>query len=472
MIHSLRERLWNRIHSSFPERQLYLRTNGRVQFFAFSPLFQATLAGFSLLVLGWMAFTSVNVIFRDHILTAKERRLEQLQASYETRIADLQLSYDELNGTLLRTEDRFKAMADTFAAKQQVLAEIVEHKAKLDAALAPVAKPLQQTGDATPTQRNAGMGGALEPLIPITAAVLAPTSADASSAGLASQTDVQSPAPLPATPPPPQHGAFLRDAMQRFGALFRHKIAVHVADTPVLHGAEIEARRIARLEIAAPALLGEAQQDVDKDVARLTKALRRTGLNSKTLIARVAARPDESGDPLMAAAASEIAADDGAFGTQLSAAMGSVQRLDQVFAVLSALPLAEPVDSAYVSSGFGARVDPFNDTLAFHSGMDFSAPLDSDVHVTAPGIVVFAGKKGAYGNSVEVDHGYGVRTRYGHLEKILVVAGQRLQRGDVIGKLGSTGRSTGPHVHYEVWYDDAVRDPQKFIKAGQNVLQE
>jgi murein DD-endopeptidase MepM/ murein hydrolase activator NlpD len=104
--------------------------------------------------------------------------------------------------------------------------------------------------------------------------------------------------------------------------------------------------------------------------------------------------------------------------------------------------------------------------------VDFSGPLGSDVRATAPGIVVFAGPRGAYGNTVEVDHGYGVRTRYGHLSKILVQIGARLDKGATVGRLGSTGRSTGPHVHYEVWYDDAVTDPSKFIKAGQYVFED
>ena len=85
---------------------------------------------------------------------------------------------------------------------------------------------------------------------------------------------------------------------------------------------------------------------------------------------------------------------------------------------------------------------------------------------------MFAGPRGAYGNTVEIDHGYGIRTRYGHLSKISVPLGLELERGAIIGKVGSTGRSTGPHVHYEVWYDNAVRDPGKFIKAGRNVRKE
>ncbi len=93
------------------------------------------------------------------------------------------------------------------------------------------------------------------------------------------------------------------------------------------------------------------------------------------------------------------------------------------------------------------------------------------MHVTAPGVVVWAGPQGGYGNMVEVDHGMGVRTRYGHLSAVLVRRGAHIGRGDTVGRLGSTGRSTGPHVHYEVWLDNRVRDPAKFLEAGRHVLE-
>src|ERR1700687_3125623 len=133
MIDTLRERVWTHIRMTFPERQIYIRSTGRVQFFTFTPLTQAIFTGISLLFLGWVAFTSVNVIFKDRILAAKEQHFQQMQASYESRIADLQLSYDELNGALVVAQDRFKAIADSFEAKQQALAAVIERKKSLQA---------------------------------------------------------------------------------------------------------------------------------------------------------------------------------------------------------------------------------------------------------------------------------------------------------------------------------------------------
>src|SRR5215831_1269348 len=162
----LRQRAWRFISATFPERQLYIRSDGRVQFFTFSPLTQAVMAGVSLLFLGWVAFTSVNVIFKDRILTAKEHRFEQMQASYESRIADLQLSYDELNGALVRAEDQFKSVADGFEAKQKALSELIERKQNLKASLAPgtrVAPVTPKTASSRPSTQSAAASLSVTP---------------------------------------------------------------------------------------------------------------------------------------------------------------------------------------------------------------------------------------------------------------------------------------------------------------------
>jgi murein DD-endopeptidase MepM/ murein hydrolase activator NlpD len=136
--------------------------------------------------------------------------------------------------------------------------------------------------------------------------------------------------------------------------------------------------------------------------------------------------------------------------------------------------VVEPVlgEKHWMSSSFGARRDPFTKQTAFHSGIDFSGPRGTDVLVTAPGKVIFAGPNGAYGNSVEVDHGYGLRTRYGHLDKIVATVGSELNEGAIVGTLGATGRTTGPHLHYEVWFNDTLRNPSKFLRAGRYVHEE
>src|SRR5436305_9024352 len=167
-MNSPRQRAWRRVELTFPERQIYIRSEQRVQFLTFSSQMQAILVGISLLFLGWVAFTSVNVIFKDRILAAKEQHFQQMQLSYEARIADLQLSYDELNGALVLAQDRFKTIADSFEAKQQALAAVIEHKKNLQASLgigAPASKdpPLTvKLRPLPPSDGAPGVGGAFD----------------------------------------------------------------------------------------------------------------------------------------------------------------------------------------------------------------------------------------------------------------------------------------------------------------------
>jgi murein DD-endopeptidase MepM/ murein hydrolase activator NlpD len=138
--------------------------------------------------------------------------------------------------------------------------------------------------------------------------------------------------------------------------------------------------------------------------------------------------------------------------------------------VLRSIPLFAPLDSFSLMSGFGARSDPFTGQAAMHYGLDLSAPLRTPVMATAPGTVVVAGWRSRYGRMVEIDHGNGLRTRYAHLYKINVRRGQKVDFREPIGLLGSSGRSTGPHVHYEVLVNGEPTDPNKFLRAGKDVF--
>lgn len=149
----------------------------------------------------------------------------------------------------------------------------------------------------------------------------------------------------------------------------------------------------------------------------------------------------------------------------------ALDALDRLKTEARRLPLANPAPGRSVTSPFGVRTDPLLGTAALHSGMDFRAPTGMPAKVTAPGVVVKAGWNGGYGRMVEVDHGQGFATRYGHLSKINVTVGERLNAGDVIGKTGSSGRSTGPHLHYEIRHNGEAIDPLRFLRVGKKVAQ-
>jgi len=137
---------------------------------------------------------------------------------------------------------------------------------------------------------------------------------------------------------------------------------------------------------------------------------------------------------------------------------------------MSYIPLRRPLtDDAEITSGFGGRIDPFNGQMAMHTGIDFGLEYGAPVRPTASGTVIAAETNGGYGKMVDVDHGNGLVTRYGHLSAILVKEGDKVTSSSIIGRLGSTGRSTGPHLHYEVRINDEPVNPLRFIRAGEAI---
>ncbi len=155
------------------------------------------------------------------------------------------------------------------------------------------------------------------------------------------------------------------------------------------------------------------------------------------------------------------------FTNELTRLADALAHLRDVQQQSSALPLRAPVENASASSNFGVRLDPFFRRPAMHAGIDYPAPTGTPVVASAPGKVLRAGRRGGYGLMVEIDHGSGHVTRYAHLSAIDVAAGQRVLGGDAIGRVGSTGRSTGPHLHYEVRRSGKAIDPTGYLRAGE-----
>lgn len=148
----------------------------------------------------------------------------------------------------------------------------------------------------------------------------------------------------------------------------------------------------------------------------------------------------------------------------------SWRRLDQLQGGIVAIPSAQPVQSMSLTSNFGVRIDPFRGGRAMHAGVDIPGPYGTPIYATADAVVGRTGWIGGYGNLVELEHGKGIQTRYGHLSSILVGPGKRIKRGELIGLMGSTGRSTGNHLHYEVRIDGRAVNPTPFLQTN-NYLQ-
>ena len=231
--------------------------------------------------------------------------------------------------------------------------------------------------------------------------------------------------------------------------------------------------RIRAVQMDQERLIAQAENFARTRAERLKVALRLAGLNPASY-----ARGDESslGGPLIDArdpsALAAILDVDEDFARRIQRASSDMSSLRAMNSAVGKLPLSAPTASAVRSSGFGVRFDPFTRLPAYHSGQDFSGPTRTPILATGPGVVSFTGVRSGYGNVVEIDHGGGFKTRYAHLSTILVQPGERVAIGARIGGMGSTGRSTGPHLHYEVWVNGRAQNPDRFLKAGQYVQQD
>ncbi|HSV30281.1 MAG TPA: M23 family metallopeptidase [Candidatus Omnitrophota bacterium] len=218
-----------------------------------------------------------------------------------------------------------------------------------------------------------------------------------------------------------------------------------------------------RLRVATTRAVQQTADAAGERIAETGRQLSKLGLDPEKLVATERKRGGQGG-PFIPVGAGPVHADDG-----LDKLMARMDHLNGINAALQRMPLAAPILADYeFNSGFGTRSDPLNHRTGVHEGVDFGAPVGTPVYATGGGTVTLAEPWDRYGNTVEIDHGNGVTTRYAHLSKIKVKEGQRVTRSTVIGLVGNTGRSTGPHLHYEVRVSDAPRDPVKFISVGRD----
>ena len=203
-----------------------------------------------------------------------------------------------------------------------------------------------------------------------------------------------------------------------------------------------------------------AQANKHQPTSKLEQILASTGVDLDRIIGHISQQPEPAmGGPFVS------------LDSMRSSAVEQ-QRVAALLKVAKLLPLRSPLDVHYTfGSPFGARHDPFNGRDEFHTGIDLDAPYRSTIYSTAPGVVVFTGWKEGYGRTIEIDHGHGIVTLYAHLHRILVAMGEHVAAHSKIAQLGSTGRSTGPHLHYEIRLDGRPVNPEKFLEAGKNVVQ-
>lgn len=228
--------------------------------------------------------------------------------------------------------------------------------------------------------------------------------------------------------------------------------------------------RLTAIQQSQQVMVERIAEKTRQGVDEVEKTVAMTGLDVDNLLAQVEAELGQGGPLIPFKAPSDPSVENDVVLASVAGLDDEVERWEKLQLVLRSMPLAAPLDQFYLASKFGRRIDPITRRAAVHEGLDMAAALRSPVLATAPGKVVFAGWKGAYGRMVEIDHGLGIHTRYAHMHQISVEVGDEVDYREKIGLLGSSGRSTGPHVHYEVRMNGRPLDPANFLKAGKYVF--
>lgn len=228
-----------------------------------------------------------------------------------------------------------------------------------------------------------------------------------------------------------------------------------------------EAAGLARIEARQLAFAEALTRLADRRALAAASKLQRLGLNPRAMVASATDKSAQGG-PLLSLATGPNARIDRRF-QRLGLSLARMSALERSVATL---PQALPAGLEFISSGFGYRADPFTGGGAFHPGLDFRAPYGAPIYAAAKGTVSFVGVRSGYGQCVEIDHGGGLITRYAHMSRFRTQVGVAVAPGEVIGLIGSTGRSTGPHLHFEVRINDRAVNPRPFLEAVPHVRNE
>ena len=404
-------------------------------------------------------------IFRDDMLTALMKRQTEMQYAYEDRIASMRVQLDKVTSRQLLDQNSLEGRVLDLASRQAQL----EMRAAVVATLADATGVSRETTASIPAANAArtlqpkaaanAKAGTQNPLLSPSAPVLPQ--------GATSFAPVTSTAPLTGASAKPRP----EELEQRSDApglpAFVRQAALD-PDLPLDLRVGTIVQSLDRVEVAQVRAVNSIGSAATRQAARLRVAIAETGLSPDRFSVNPAkGKPSASGGPFVPL---KLDPNGSPFEREVSRLQEQIVLADRLRRALPSLPLRKPLSgNPDVTSSFGGRVDPFYGRMASHTGIDFREDYGSPVRATASGKIVHAGPNGGYGNMVEIDHGNGLTTRYAHLSAVSVNEDQSVEAGTIVGKLGSTGRSTGPHLHYEVRIDGDAVDPARFLRAGQKL---
>jgi len=418
----------------FPDRELMLRTDGKIRFVKVSKTLQVSTFGFLLIVTGWAIFASFSFFIHDEIVASKNQEILNARMVYRSLLADVS-----------EYQNKFSSLTDELGENHGLMLDLVEKNATLQQNLRSAKTKLEtsQTQHVRIVTARTILTGKLAN---IENEMKALNSHNFNLKGNLNSvtTDLES-------------ALSERNFARAQGKNLSRRVTKLENELDTLHKSEKD-------------ILIQLTERTKESIDDIQFVLKRTGIKVAKLLKANGAgvkKNQGQGGPFIALKPDTEPA------KRLKATLANLNshlvQYEELDALMKRLPLAAPLDYFSISSHYGKRRDPINKRWAKHYGLDFGGAKRTSVYVTAPGRVTYAGRKGKYGKYIEVDHGFGFKTRYGHLNKILVKRGQKVDYRTKIGLMGSTGRSTGPHLHYEILVKGKQKNPWRFIKAGRYV---
>ena len=435
----MRNAIGYRVHAVleryFPERRVFLRTDSDTRFLRLSPRAQLAATLGSTALVGW-TIVATSIVLMDGIGSGSLRdQAEREQAIYEQRLNDLSAERDARAADALTAELRFNEAIEQLGRMQSALLSSETRIRELESGFEVAAG---RTRDVRLELKQAE-----ERLAGLEDGTAAPGASDGGTSDLLV-------AALDATTQE-------RDKLRA------------VADSAESREAELLAE-LEHQRLASERIFEQLESAVEVSMAPLEKMFEQAGVSPDALLRTVRTGWNGQGGPLTPIMSTRGRSDP--MTERANGIIGAMAEIDAYREAAARIPVADPVPSkAYrQTSGFGPRRDPIAGGTRMHKGLDFAGARGTPITASAAGRIIRASRFSGYGNTVEVDHGGGFVTRYAHLNSIDVKVGQQVSRGDRIGGMGTTGRSTGVHLHYEVLRNGKQVDPMTFIKAGRNVF--
>ena len=442
----------------FPERQIIVRSGERMRTLKLSGQNQLVMTIAVLIFSGWMLTSSGLVMNHNEILRAKNTEITDARSGYEQLLAQLniyQRKIDDVVGDLEKNYSRTVALSD----RQNELTE----------RLTPQGTLMNAVRERKPSGRSArapNLADATQIQVAIGQSELLRTRVIADRESLRRQLESLQGELVDLSRAHSGNMHIDEVGLEMRQVILERDLARSERDELQQRLAALE-EQLSDMESTQLLLFHQFTDLADGKIDHIEAALDGTGLEVNDLLTDQRSEFGQGG-PFMPI--DIVPGEEGPLHASLQTLNGKVDQWTQLERLISVMPLAEPVERYWITSGFGIRIDPITKKYARHGGLDFGGPSGSPILSTGEGKVVYAGWRGRYGRLVEVDHGLGLRTRYGHLREILVEKGEPVGRGTPLGIMGSSGRSTGRHLHYEVRVNGKAVDPLKYIRAGKDVL--